>query len=186
MAIVAAWGLELAWFRAQGSLSYSMVVISHSIIAWGLALIAGLAMARGFGPIILGAVRRAPVWGLLAITLLASLYLAWGHHRAMYEYIHGLDHGFPFPDGCQRPRTLVRRQASPTTGWIHQATWGVPPRRIRSGDSSPRLHERERMAHRRAVEQADMFGIEANLACHLPSINETFHRRPRQAVSCKR
>jgi hypothetical protein len=98
MAIVAAWGLALAWFRAQGSLSYALVVISHSIIAWGLALIAALAMARGFGPIILGAAKRATVSGLLAIILLASLYLAWGHHRAMYEYIHGLDHGFPYPD----------------------------------------------------------------------------------------
>src|SRR5262249_8667578 len=63
-----------------------------------------------------------------------------------------------------------RRQASPTARWIPQATWGVPPRRIRSGDSGPRLHERERMAHRPAVEPADIFGIEANLACHVSSI----------------
>jgi hypothetical protein len=98
MVLVAAWGIALAWLRAQGSLGYALVVVSHWIIAWGLSLITALAMARAFGPIIRGTTVRATVSGLFAIALLASLYLAWGHHRAMYEYIHGLDHGFPYPD----------------------------------------------------------------------------------------
>src|SRR5262249_47573583 len=109
-----------AWFRAQGSLGYALVVVSHSIIAWGLALVTALAMARRFGPIIRGTARRAAVSGLLAITLLASLYLAWGHHRAMDEYIHGLDHGFPYPDPAinKLERWFDARHPLPPGGFI--------------------------------------------------------------------
>ncbi len=54
MAVVAVWGIALAWFRAQGSLGYALSVISHSFIAWGLSLIMALAMARRFGAVIRG------------------------------------------------------------------------------------------------------------------------------------
>jgi hypothetical protein len=98
MAIVAAWGLLLAWVRAQGSFGYALVVASHSIIAWGLSLIASLAMARRFGPVVRGTLVRATVSGLLAFALAALLYLAWAHHRTMYEFVNGLEHQFPYPD----------------------------------------------------------------------------------------
>jgi hypothetical protein len=98
MAIVAAWGILLAWVRSQGSLGHALTVASHSIVAWGLVLITAFAIGQVFGPIVRRPGARAAVSGLLAVTLLASLYLVWAHHQAMYEFVHGLDHGFPYPD----------------------------------------------------------------------------------------
>jgi hypothetical protein len=98
MAIVAAWGVLLAWIRWQGSLGGVLVVVSHSVIAWALCLIMAFAIARVFGPILRGSVVRGIVWGLLAVAILASLYLVWAHRRATYDFVYGLDHGFPYPD----------------------------------------------------------------------------------------
>jgi len=98
MAVIAAWGMLHAWIRWQGGLDGALTVVSHSVIAWALCLITAFAVARFFGPIVRGSAVRATVSGLLAVALLATLYLAWAHHRAMYKFIFGLDQAFPYPD----------------------------------------------------------------------------------------
>jgi hypothetical protein len=128
MAIVATWGILLAWVRSQGSLGYSLIVASHSIVAWGLVLITAFAVARVFGPIVRGPGARAIVSGLFAIALLASLYLVWAHHRAMYEFVYGLDHGFPYPDPAIN--ALLR--------WF-EARHPVPPGTLRLHGEYPRV-----------------------------------------------
>src|SRR4051794_29705341 len=98
MALITAWGVLLAWVRSQGSLGYALVVASHSTVAWGLCFFTAFAVAWSYGPIVRSRSARVTVSTLLAIAAMASLYLAWGHERAMYEYIRGLDHGLPYPD----------------------------------------------------------------------------------------
>jgi hypothetical protein len=98
MVMVAASGLVLTWVRSQGSLSYALIVVSHSIIGWGLSLITALAMARCFGPVVRRTAVRATCSTLLTFVLFALGYLVWAHYRTMYEFVNGLDHGFPYPD----------------------------------------------------------------------------------------
>lgn len=98
MVTVAASGLALTWVRSQGSLSYALVVVSHSVIGWGLSLITALAVARRFGPVVDDTAIRVISSALLAFVLFALGYLVWAHHRTMYEFAYGLDHGFPYPD----------------------------------------------------------------------------------------
>jgi hypothetical protein len=98
LAIVAAWGVLFAWTRSQGSPAYALIVVSHSIIAWAVCLGVTFAFARHFGPFVSGSFARAIGSGLFAAALLVSLYLVWGHDRAMFLYHTGLDHHFPFPD----------------------------------------------------------------------------------------
>jgi hypothetical protein len=76
----------------------ALIVVSHSIIAWSLGFTTAFAVARVFGSAVRGSMRRAMVSGLLVIILVTTLYLAWGHRRAMYTFVIGLDHGFPYPD----------------------------------------------------------------------------------------
>ena len=98
MAIAAACSALFAWVHSQGSWHYALIVASHSFIAWVLVFIAAFAIARGIGPFV-GAPRgRATISRLIAGTLIASLYLEWAHHRAMDEYIHGLERTLPYPD----------------------------------------------------------------------------------------
>jgi hypothetical protein len=98
MALILAWGILLAWVRSQHSLGLALAVVSHSIIAWGLCFVSAFALAWVFGPIVRGRAGRATVSSLLAIAVLASLYVAWAHHRAMYDFVDGLYQGFPYPD----------------------------------------------------------------------------------------
>jgi hypothetical protein len=98
MAVIAVSALTLAWIRSQPSFGYALIVVSHSIVAWGLCLALAIVVARAFGPAVPARRVRVAVSGLLALALTASLYLAWAHHRAMYLYVHGLDQGFPYPD----------------------------------------------------------------------------------------
>jgi hypothetical protein len=98
MAVIAASALTLAWVRSYDSLGYALVVVSHSIVAWGLCLALAIVVARAVGPAVRARRGRVAVSGLLALALTASLYLAWAHHRAMYLYGDGLDQGFLYPD----------------------------------------------------------------------------------------
>jgi hypothetical protein len=96
LAIIAGWGVLLAWIRSQGSPWSALIVVQHSIIGWGLFLGMAFAIARRFGPIVRGSGARAMLWSLLAIAVLVSLYLAWSHHRTTHELI--FDRSFPYPD----------------------------------------------------------------------------------------
>ncbi len=98
MAVTAVLGCTLTWVRSQGSFGYALIVVSHSVVAWGLGFALAVATARAFGPAVRGRRVWLAVWSLLALVISASLYLAWGHHRAMYLYGFGLEHGFPYPD----------------------------------------------------------------------------------------
>ena len=98
MAIVAACCALFAWIHSQGSWHYALIVATHSFIAWVLVFIASFAIARGISPSIVEPRGRATISRLIAASLLASLYLEWAHQRAMVEYIHGLEHAFPYPD----------------------------------------------------------------------------------------
>ncbi|AGA28662.1 hypothetical protein [Singulisphaera acidiphila] len=98
MAVVVALGIILAWVRAQGSLSYALIVVSYSFVAWGFSFAIAFTIARVFVPAVRGHRRRAGVSSLLVIGLVASLYLAWGHNLAMHQYLFGLNRRFPYPD----------------------------------------------------------------------------------------
>jgi hypothetical protein len=98
MAVIAALCFMLTWVRSQGSLGYALIVVSHSIVAWGFCLAMAIAIARVFGPAVRGRTGRVTVWSLLALITSASIYVAWGHYRTMYLDYFGLDHGFPYPD----------------------------------------------------------------------------------------
>jgi hypothetical protein len=97
MVLVVAWGLFLGWVRFQGSWSYALIVAAHSFIAWAMSFAAAFALARMFGPTVRGPVGRAVVSVLLALALVATLYLAWAHLRSR-DFASGLDHGLPYPD----------------------------------------------------------------------------------------
>jgi hypothetical protein len=98
MGVVAATALVLAWVRSQGSFGYALVVVSHSVAAWGLCLALAIVVARAFGPAISAHTGRVAILVLLALALTSSLYVAWAHHRCMYNYISFIDQGFPYPD----------------------------------------------------------------------------------------
>jgi hypothetical protein len=98
MAVIVVWALLLVWIRSQGSFFYALVVVSHSVTAWGLCLIAAFGVARVFGPAVTRPVVRAALSALFTVALLVSLYLTWAYHRAMYDFIHGLEYRFPYPD----------------------------------------------------------------------------------------
>jgi hypothetical protein len=98
MAVIVAWALLLVWIRSQGSFFYALVVVSHSVTARGLCLIAAFGVARVCGPAVTRPVVRAALSSLFTVALLVSLYLTWAYHRAMYEFIHDLEYRFPYPD----------------------------------------------------------------------------------------
>jgi hypothetical protein len=98
MAMILAWGILLAWICSQGSVGYALVVVSHSIIAWGFCFVSAFVVPRIFGPIVRGRGGRALVSSCLTIAVLASLYVAWGYHRAIYDSLGGLNQGLPYPD----------------------------------------------------------------------------------------
>jgi hypothetical protein len=122
MAVIAASGCALAWVRSLGSFEYALTICSHSMIAWGLCFGTSVAVARVLAPSVRGGIRRAMVWGVLAIVVVAALYLAWGHHRAMYMVAYGLDHAFPYPDPAINALALwfdARRPAPPGLLKLH-------------------------------------------------------------------
>jgi hypothetical protein len=98
MTLILAWGILLAWVRSQRSLGHVLAAVSHSIIAWGLCFVSAFALAWVFGPIMRGRGGRATVSSVLTIAVLVSLYVAWAYHRAMYDFVDGLNQGFPYPD----------------------------------------------------------------------------------------
>jgi hypothetical protein len=97
MVLVVAWGVFLGWVRLQGSWTYTLVVASHSYIAWALSFAAAFVLAGMFGPTVRGPVGRAVVSVLLTLALAVMLYLAWAYRRC-WSFAYGLDHGLPYPD----------------------------------------------------------------------------------------
>jgi hypothetical protein len=97
MTYIIAWAALLYWLRLQRSLSYALVVASHSLIVWGLCLLMSFALSRRFGPTVRGCGRRVLTL-LLVPALVALLYLTWAHHRVAWGYWSDLTHGFPYPD----------------------------------------------------------------------------------------
>ncbi len=63
LAIIAGWGVLLAWIRSQGSPWSALIVVQHSIIGWGLFLGMAFAIARRFGPIVRGSGARGDASG---------------------------------------------------------------------------------------------------------------------------
>jgi hypothetical protein len=98
MAIIVAWALLFAWIRSQGSIHYAQVVAANSYIAWALSFLVAFACARKYGPILRGSRGRATVFVLVAPVVAVALNLAWGHRRAYYDFVNGLEEGFPYPD----------------------------------------------------------------------------------------
>jgi hypothetical protein len=64
MALIAAFALLLAWVRWLGSFLAAANVVSQSIVARGLFLVAATAVARAFGPAVGGRTMRGLVLAL--------------------------------------------------------------------------------------------------------------------------
>ena len=96
--VFVALGFFLAWLRSLGSMSYALIVVSHSPLAWLSCLAASFSIARRNGSVIHGRKSRVVLMILFVGIFINVFYLAWGHYRAMNVNVFGLDRGFPHPD----------------------------------------------------------------------------------------
>jgi hypothetical protein len=98
MAVIAAWGILLAWVRWQGGFYQARNVAAYSTIVLALCVIPAHAAGRFLSPDVRRGRTRTALSGIFAVFLLATIYLAWAYHRTMYLFVYGLDRPFPFPD----------------------------------------------------------------------------------------
>jgi hypothetical protein len=98
MAIIVACAILFAWVRSQGSVLRAVEVAAYSRISWGLCFLTAFAVARKFGPIVRSSTGRATIWVFLTTVGAAAFYLMWAYSRARFDFVHGLDHDFPYPD----------------------------------------------------------------------------------------
>jgi hypothetical protein len=79
-------------------MSYVFITAAHSTFGWAVGFITAMVIARQIGPSVRGPRLRRVVFALLMFFSLATLYTAWGHRRATFDFVFGLDHGLPYPD----------------------------------------------------------------------------------------